>query len=205
MSNLPPGQEAFVMDSFLIPLLVVGLAELGDKTQLVTLYLAARFRRPLPVLGGVLAASLLNLGLAVLVGAWLSRFLGNWVDMLVAVLFMAMGLWLLRAGRAADTEQEGLPKVSGRGAFGTTFLLFFLMEMGDKTQLATLGLAAGLPRPAMVYCGAVLAMVAVNTPAIWLGHRYASRLPQQLFKRISGLVFIVVGIVLLISAGLSGD
>lgn len=203
MSNQPPGPEVPAMESLLIAFLVVGLAELGDKTQLVTLYLAARFRRPLAVLGGVFAASLLNLGLAVLVGAWLGRFLGNWLELVVALMFIAMGLWLLWHGNGDD--EEGLPEVSGRGAFATTFLLFFLMEMGDKTQLATLGLAAGLTQPVLVLTGAVLAMMAANAPAIWLGHRYASRLPVRLLQRISALVFILVGVVLLLSDGLFGS
>ncbi len=202
MSCRHPAPKRFIMDSFLIALLVVGIAELGDKTQLVTLYLAARFRRPWPIVAGVLVASILNLGLAVLVGAWLGRFLEGWIEVAVALLFIAMGIWLLWA--SASDDEEALPQVSGRGAFMTTFLLFFLMEMGDKTQLATYGLAAGLERPALVLAGAVLAMVAANAPAVWLGHRYASRLPQALFKRISAVVFILVGLALLLMQAMSG-
>ncbi|MCC5865973.1 MAG: TMEM165/GDT1 family protein [Wenzhouxiangella sp.] len=184
------------MDSFFIALLVVGLAELGDKTQLVTLYLSARFRRPLAILAGVFCASLLNLGLAVALGAWLGHLLGDWLEWLVALLFIGMGTWLLFAGK--ENDEEVPPKAAGRNAFLTTFSLFFLMEMGDKTQLATLGLAAGLDRPALVLSGAVLAMVLVNSPAIWLGHRYASRLPRLLLNRISAGVFVLVGLVLMV-------
>lgn len=182
------------MKSFLLALLVVGLAELGDKTQLVTLYLSARFKRPLAVLAGVFAASLLNLGLAVAVGAWLGHLLGDWLAWLVAALFIAMGVWLALHN---DADDEALPSASRRGAFLTTFTLFFLMEMGDKTQLATLGLAAGLDHPAWILTGAVLAMVLVNAPAIWLGHRYASRLPRTLLNRISAMVFVLIGIILI--------
>lgn len=184
------------MDSFFIALLVVALAELGDKTQLVTLYLSARFRRPLAILAGVFCASLLNLGLAVALGAWLGQLLGDWLEWIVAVLFIGMGSWLLFAG--SEDDEELPPKAAGRNAFLTTFSLFFLMEMGDKTQLATLGLAAGLDHPALVLSGAVLAMVLVNAPAIWLGHRYASRLPRMLFNRISAGVFVLVGLVLIV-------
>lgn len=107
-----------------------------------------------------------------------------------------MGAWLLLSG---DEEEEELPpKAAGRNAFFTSFSLLFLMEMGDKTQLATLGLAAGLDHPASVLAGAVLAMVLVNAPAIWLGHRYASRLPRCMLNRISASVFSLVGLGLLI-------
>ncbi len=184
------------VDSFFIALLVVGLAELGDKTQLVTLYLSARFRRPMAILAGVFCASLLNLGLAVAVGAWLGHLLGEWLEWIVALLFIGMGSWLLFADKEDDHELP--PKAAGRNAFLTTFSLFFLMEMGDKTQLATLGLAAGLDHPALVLSGAVVAMMLVNAPAIWLGHRFASRLPRTLLNRISAGLFVLVGLILIV-------
>ena len=183
------------MESFLIALVLVGLAELGDKTQLVTLYLSARYRRPLAVLAGVFCASLLNLGLAVMLGAWLGHLLGNWLELVVALLFIIIGAWLLFSASGEDEELP--PTTAGRNAFLTTFSLFILMEMGDKTQLATLGLAAGLDNPALILSGAVLAMVAANAPAIWLGHRFASRLPRRLLNRISAIVFVLIGVALI--------
>ncbi|TVQ33211.1 MAG: TMEM165/GDT1 family protein [Wenzhouxiangella sp.] len=184
------------MDSFFIALLVVGLAELGDKTQLLTLYLSARYRSPLAILAGVFTASLLSLGLAVALGAWLGHLLGVWLEWIVAVLFIALGTWLLLA--KTEDEDESLPSTGRRSAFIATFSLFFLLEMGDKTQLATLGLAAGLDHPALVLTGAVVAMVAVNAPAVWLGHRYASRLPRRLLNRISAGIFVLVGLFLMV-------
>lgn len=188
--------KVITMDAFFVTLLVVGLAELGDKSQLLTLYLSARFRRPFVILAGVFAASLVNLGLAVAAGAWLGHLLGDWLEWIVALLFIAMGSWLLLS--SADDGEELPPKGAGRNAFRTTFSLFFLMEMGDKTQLATLGLAAGLDHPALVLSGAVLAIVMVNAPAIWLGHRYASRLPRTLLNRISAALFILIGLVVVL-------
>jgi len=186
----------FFVDSFFIALLVVGLAELGDKTQLLTLYLSARYRSPLAILAGVFTASLLSLGLAVALGAWLGHLLGVWLEWIVAVLFIALGTWLLLA--KTEDEDESLPSTGRRSAFIATFSLFFLLEMGDKTQLATLGLAAGLDHPALVLTGAVVAMVAVNAPAVWLGHRYASRLPRRLLNRISAGIFVLVGLFLMV-------
>lgn len=188
------------MSTFLLTLLAVSIAELGDKTQLVAIYLSARFRRPFAILAGILVAATANLGLAVLFGGLLALWLGDWLNWLVAGLFIVLGAHMLRPGE--DDDDADVPATpSARGAFLTTCLLFFLMEMGDKTQLATFGLAASLEQPGLVLAGGVAALTLVNAPAVWLGHRYASRMPQRLLHRLSGVLFVLIGIgVLVLSA-----
>lgn len=186
------------MESFLITLPTIALAELGDKTQLVVLYLAARFRRPGAILAGLLLGAAANVALAVGAAQLLERlFPEGLLDLIVAGAFIAIGIWMLRRGSQED-EEDGDHGIFGRGAFLTTFWLFFVMEMGDKTQLAALALATGLPNAYGVFCGATLGLAAANLPALWLGHRFASRLPRNLLNRISGGLFIVVGLGLLV-------
>ncbi|MDT8451016.1 MAG: TMEM165/GDT1 family protein [Wenzhouxiangellaceae bacterium] len=183
------------MESFLLTFPAIALAELGDKTQLVVIYLAARFRKPWAVLAGLLAGSAANAGLAVAGGALLDRLLpAGLLDWIVAIGFLLIGIWIL-FGREEDDESA--PSKSTHGAFLTTLWLFFIMEMGDKTQLATVALSAGLPNAAGVFAGAALGLAAANLPALWLGHRFASRLPHALLQRVSGGLFVVVGLVLI--------
>jgi len=184
------------MESFFLSLSAITLAELGDKTQLIVIYLSARFRRPAAVLSGLVVGAALNAGLAVAGGALLQRLLGPAVlEWIVAAGFIAIGLWILL--RAEDEDDDEAAAASSRhGAFLTTLALFFVMEMGDKTQLATVALAAGLPEPRLVFAGATLGLIAANLPALWLGHRYASRIPRRLLNRLSGALFVLIGIVL---------
>ncbi len=184
------------MESLLIALPAIAVAELGDKTQLMTLYLSARFRKPVAVVAGLFCGAALNVGLAVVGGALLHRLLGDAVlAWLVGLLFVAIGAWILVVdGPDQGTEDdEHTVERFGHGAFLTTLWLFFVMEMGDKTQLAVVGLAAALPSPGGVFAGATLGLVAANLPAVWFGHRYASRLPRRLLNRIGGAVFVMVG------------
>lgn len=186
-----------MLESLLISLPVIALAELGDKTQLVTLYLSARYRKPLAVTLGVVGGAALNAGLAVIAGALLHRLLGEaLLAWLVAACFVGAGAWLLLWPGSDDAGDEA-PAPGGHGAFLTTLWLFFVMEMGDKTQLAVVGLAASLPSPGGVFAGATLALAAANVPAVWLGHRYASRLPRRRLDRIGGAIFVLVGAALL--------
>lgn len=181
-----------MLESLLISLPVIALAELGDKTQLVTLYLSARYRKPLAVTLGVVGGAALNVGLAVVAGALLHRLLGGAVlAWLVAACFVAAGIWMLLWPGSDDGDDAPAP--AGHGAFLTTLWLFFVMEMGDKTQLAVVGLAASLPSPTGVFAGATLALAAANVPAVWLGHRFASRLPRKRLDRIGGAIFVLVG------------
>jgi Ca2+/H+ antiporter, TMEM165/GDT1 family len=180
------------VEVFFIALVTVAIAEIGDKTQFVTLTLSARFRRPGPVLAGVMAASIANHGMAAVGGVWISRLLpGHLVTWLVGLGFIAMALWTLRGG---DEDSDDLPPVSNRGAFLTTFLLFFLMEMGDKTQIATAALAANFETVVWVVAGSTLGMLAANAPAVWIGHRYATRIPARMMRRISAGIFALIGL-----------
>ena len=184
------------MESFLLTFPAVALAELGDKTQLVVIFLAARFRKPWAVLAGLVVGAAANAGVAVAGGAVLDRLVPpGFLEWMVAAGFLAIGAWMLFAHEHDDVEP---PPSTSHGAFLTTLWLFFIMEMGDKTQLATVALAAGLPQPAWVFVGAALGLAAANVPALWLGHRFASRLPHALLHRLSAGLFIVIGIGLMI-------
>ncbi|MFO8154295.1 TMEM165/GDT1 family protein [Thioalkalivibrio sp.] len=185
------------MEIFLLALFTVAIAEIGDKTQFITLTLSARFRRPWPVFWGVFVASAANHGLAAVAGMWVSRLLPDHViAWIVGLGFLAMAAWTLQG----DHEGERPPAVSVRGAFFTTFVLFFLMEMGDKTQVATAALAANFETVAWVVAGSTLGMVVANAPAIWIGHRYATRIPARLMQRLSAGIFAFIGIWVLIVA-----
>ncbi|MCC5871634.1 MAG: TMEM165/GDT1 family protein [Gammaproteobacteria bacterium] len=186
------------MNSFLLAFLAIALAELGDKSQLITLYLSARTRRPWAVLAGIslatVALAVIAVSLGTLVGQWIDHPMLDW---LIALAFIGMGLWV---GLDPGTEDAGevLPAVSQQRAFWGTASLFFLMEMGDKTQLATFGLAAGLEQPAMVFLGSVLGMMAVNAPVIWLGHRYAASLPRRRINQVAASMFVLIGLGLML-------
>jgi len=183
------------LESFLLTFPAVALAELGDKTQLVVIFLAARFRKPWAVLAGLLIGAAANAGVAVVGGAALERLVPpGFLEWMVAAGFLAIGAWML-FGHEHDAEP---PPATSHGAFLTTLWLFFIMEMGDKTQLATVALAAGLPSPQWVFAGAALGLAAANVPALWLGHRFASKLPHALLHRLSAGLFIVIGIALMI-------
>jgi len=185
-----PGRTA--LNSFLLVFPTVALAELGDKTQLLVMLLAARFARPWPILAGIVVGATANAGLAVAGGSLLDQVMPTEVlHWLVVVGFIAIGLWMLR--ESEDDEEAQTSPISNRGAFLATVWLFFVMEMGDKTQLATVALAAGLPDPGWVLAGAALGLVAANLPALWLGHRFADHLPRRLLHRIGAVVFISLG------------
>lgn len=191
------------MDSFLITLPAIALAELGDKTQLVVLYLAARFKRPGAILAGLVVGATANVGLAVGAAELLEQILpAEQLELLVAVAFIAIGIWVLRSA-VADEEEDDVVSGSTHSAFLTSLWLFFVMEMGDKTQLATLTLATGLSDALGVFLGATLALIVANLPALWLGHRFAAKLPRALLNRISGGLFIVIGVALMIRIGVN--
>jgi len=184
------------MESFLLTFPAVALAELGDKTQLVVIFLAARFRKPWAVLAGLVTGAAANAGVAVAGGAILDQLVPpGFLEWLVAAGFLAIGAWMLFGHEHDDVER---PRSTSHGAFLTTLWLFFIMEMGDKTQLATVALAAGLPQTQWVFAGAALGLAAANVPALWLGHKFASRLPHALLHRLSAGLFIVMGLALAI-------
>ncbi len=186
------------MEAFLISTGVVALAEIGDKTQLLAFLLAARFRRPWPIVAGILAATLANHALAGAAGAWLMAVAGpvvmRWV---LGISFLAMAAWTLVPDHVG--EDDVAPR-SGRGVFLTTLLAFFLAEMGDKTQVATVALAAKYAMPVAVVAGTTLGMMIANVPAVFLGDRLLRKMPVRLVHGVAAALFAVLGIATLAGA-----
>lgn len=187
------------MQSFLVSTSVVGLAEIGDKTQLLSLVLAARYRKPIPIILGVFAATLINHGASGALGAWLASVLSpgilNWA---VVASFAAMAVWILVPDKLDDADAV-LTKDS-MGVFGTTALTFFLAEMGDKTQIVTIALAARFHEFFGVVAGTTLGMMLANVPVIYLGHKFADRLPTRAVHILAAIIFVVLGVLALRTA-----
>jgi putative Ca2+/H+ antiporter (TMEM165/GDT1 family) len=183
------------MEAFLISTGIVALAEMGDKTQLLALLLAARFRRPWPIVWGILVATLLNHALAGGLGAWLTQLMGpdvlRWV---LASSFFAMAAWMLVPDKLDDADTNVTPKL---GVFGTTVIAFFMAEMGDKTQIATVMLAAEYKTWIWVVAGTTLGMMLANAPVVWFGERITRLVPLYWVHRISAAVFVVLGLLVL--------
>ncbi|HWS76671.1 MAG TPA: TMEM165/GDT1 family protein [Quisquiliibacterium sp.] len=183
------------MEAFLVSTGIVALAEIGDKTQLLSFVLAARYRKPLPISMGILVATLLNHALAGALGALITGWLGpevlRWV---LGVSFVAMAVWMLIPDRL-DEDSAQLPRM---GVFGATVVAFFLAEMGDKTQVATVALAAKYAAFAPVVLGTTLGMMLANVPAVLLGERIAHRMPVRLVHGVAAAVFAVLGVVALL-------
>jgi putative Ca2+/H+ antiporter (TMEM165/GDT1 family) len=185
------------MDVLLGPLAVsagvVALAEIGDKTQLLALVLAARFRRPWPIVAGILVATIANHAVAGLAGAWFAHLLeGPWLRWIIAGSFVAVGIWALFPDRFEDDDK---PAMERYGAFMTTTIAFFFVEIGDKTQIATVALAGRFAADvAAVVAGTTIGMILANAPAVWLGDKLAHRLPLKLIRICAASVFVVLGI-----------
>lgn len=178
------------MDALFVSTFAVAIAEIGDKTQLLALLLAARYRRPWPIAAGILLATLLNHALAAWFGAALSEWLPAGVlRWLVAGSFLAVALWTLRPDRLEDEERR---KTGLGGAFLATLVAFFLAEIGDKTQVATVLLAAKYEALAQVIAGTTLGMLVANLPVILLGARFAERLPLRAARIAAALLFLVL-------------
>jgi len=180
------------MEAFLVSTGIVALAEMGDKTQLLALILAARFRRPWPIVLGIFVATIANHALAGAAGAWVTSVLGP--DVLRWVLggsFIAMAIWMLIPDKVDDDEDDGaMPRF---GVFGTTVVAFFLAEMGDKTQIATVMLAAQYHAWAWVVAGTTLGMMLANAPVVWLGDKITKLVPLQVVHVVSALIFLGLG------------
>jgi putative Ca2+/H+ antiporter (TMEM165/GDT1 family) len=187
------------MEALFVSTGVVALAEIGDKTQLLAIMLACRFRKPWPIIAGILVATLANHALAALAGYWLSSLLnGTWFKVAVALGFLAMAAWAL----IPDKEDEAAGERTSRfGVFGATVISFFLVEMGDKTQIATVALAARFHDYVGVVAGTTVGMMIANVPAILLGDRFAHRLPTTLVHGIAAVIFIVLGVLALCGVG----
>ncbi|EYC51921.1 membrane protein [Hylemonella gracilis str. Niagara R] len=191
------------MEALLVSTGVVALAEIGDKTQLLAFILAARFKRPWPIIGGILAATLLNHALAGALGAWLTSLTSpqvlRWV---LGLSFIAMAAWTLVPDKMDDDEGES-QSARRLGVFGATFVAFFLAEMGDKTQIATVAMAARYADAFLVVIGTTLGMMLANVPAVLIGDKLAHKLPIRLVHGVAALIFAVLGVATLLGAGAS--
>ena len=182
------------MEALFTSTAVVALAEIGDKTQLLAIVLATRFKRPFPIIAGIFAATLANHFLAALVGAQAASFLdGLWFRYLIAASFIAMAAWTLIPDKLDDLGDKP-PRF---GAFVTTLIAFFLVEMGDKTQIATVALGARFNDVVAVTMGTTLGMMLANVPAVFLGNELIKRVPLKIVRTIAALLFLVIGLWLL--------
>jgi len=187
------------MESLIVSIGVVALAEIGDKTQLLAFILAARFRKPIPIILGILAATMVNHGLAGALGAWITTAVSpevlRWV---LGLSFLGMAIWTM----IPDEIEEEETRVATRfGVFGATLITFFLAEMGDKTQIATIALAAHYGTPVLVVIGTTLGMLIADVPAVFVGDKLADKIPMKLVHSIAAGIFAVLGIATLLGAG----
>ena len=184
------------MEALLISTGVVGLAEIGDKTQLLAFILAARFKRPFPIIAGILCATLVNHGLAGALGAWITSAVSadvmRWV---LGVSFIAMAIWTLIPDKIEEEETQVAKHL---GVFGASLVTFFLAEMGDKTQIATVALAAHYANPWLVVAGTTLGMLLADVPAVFIGDKFAAKMPMKLVHAIAAGIFAVMGLLALL-------
>ena len=184
------------MESLYISTGVVALAEMGDKTQLLAFILAARFKKPVPIILGILAATLVNHGLAGALGAWITSGVSaetmRWV---LGLSFIGMAVWTLIPDKIEEEETQVAQKL---GVFGATLVTFFLAEMGDKTQIATVALAAHYAAPLMVVIGTTLGMLIADVPAVFVGNKFAAKIPMKLVHTIAAAIFAVMGVLTLL-------
>lgn len=189
------------MEALLISTGVVALAEIGDKTQLLAFILAARFKKPVPIIAGILAATVVNHGLAGALGAWVTSVLTpevlRWV---LGLSFIGMAIWTLIPDEIEEDETQVAKKL---GVFGATLITFFLAEMGDKTQIATVAMAAKFPDPMLVVAGTTLGMLIADVPAVFVGDKFAAKIPMKLVHSIAAGIFAVLGIATLLGVGKS--
>lgn len=187
------------MESLLVSTGVVALAEIGDKTQLLAFLLAARFKKPVPIILGILAATLVNHGLAGALGAWITASVSpNILRWVLGLSFIGMAIWTLIPDKIEEEESLMAQKL---GVFGATLVTFFLAEMGDKTQIATVALAAHYAAPLLVVAGTTLGMLIADVPAVFAGEKLAAKIPMKLVHSIAAGVFAVLGVMTLMGAG----
>lgn len=187
------------MEALLVSTGVVALAEMGDKTQLLAFILAARFKKPLPIIAGILCATIVNHGLAGALGAWITTAVSprvlRWV---LGMSFLGMAAWTMIPDKIEDDET----RAAGRfGIFGATLITFFLAEMGDKTQIATVAMAAHYAAPLLVVVGTTLGMLLADVPAVFMGEKLAGRIPMRLLHGVAAAVFALLGIATLLGVG----
>ena len=185
------------MEALLVSISTVALAEMGDRTQLLSLVLATRFRKPWPILAGVFVATLANHALAGAIGAWIGHQLSPAIlDGAVGISMVGMAFWMLKPDALSDNDG----KQTRKGVFLTTLVAFFIAEIGDKTQIATLALAAGYPNLLAVVAGTTCGMLVANAPVIFLGNLFAGRLPMRAIHYATTLLLLIIGIVFIIRA-----
>jgi Ca2+/H+ antiporter, TMEM165/GDT1 family len=186
------------MEALYISTGVVALAEMGDKTQLLAFILAARFKKPVPIILGILCATLVNHGLAGALGAWITTVVSpdamRWV---LGLSFIAMAIWTLIPDKIEEEETQIAQKL---GVFGATLVTFFLAEMGDKTQIATVALAAHYGAPLLVVIGTTLGMLIADVPAVFVGNKFADKIPMKLVHTIAAGIFAIMGLLTLLKA-----
>ena len=184
------------MEALYISTGVVALAEMGDKTQLLAFILAARFKKPVPIIRGILCATLVNHGLAGALGAWITSVISpdtmRWV---LGLSFIGMAIWTLIPDKIEEEETQAAQKL---GVFGATLVTFFLAEMGDKTQIATVALAAHYAAPLLVVIGTTLGMLIADVPAVFVGNKFAAKIPMKLVHSIAAGIFAVMGLLTLL-------
>ncbi len=187
------------MEAFLVSTGVVALGEMGDKTQLLAIILAAAFRKPVPIILGIFVATVANHAAAGAVGGWVAQALGpdilRWV---IGVSFLAMAGWMLIPDKMDDDAAQGEHRF---GVFGTTVIAFFLAEMGDKTQIATVALAARYTDIVQVVLGTTFGMMLANVPAVFLGDTIAKKVSMTLVHGIAAAIFAVLGVLTLLNVG----
>ena len=184
------------MEALYISTGVVALAEMGDKTQLLAFILAARFKKPVPIILGILCATLVNHGLAGVLGAWITSVISpdamRWV---LGLSFIGMAIWTMIPDKIEEEETQVAQKL---GVFGATLVTFFLAEMGDKTQIATVALAAHYGAPLLVVIGTTLGMLIADVPAVFVGNKFAEKIPMKLVHSIAASIFAVMGVLTLL-------
>jgi putative Ca2+/H+ antiporter (TMEM165/GDT1 family) len=187
------------MEALLFSTGVVALAEIGDKTQLLAFILAARFKKPLPIIAGIFCATVVNHGLAGALGAWITSMVTpgamRWV---LGLSFIGMAIWTLIPDKIEEEETQIAKQF---GVFGATLVTFFLAEMGDKTQIATVALAAKFSDPVWVVVGTTLGMLIADIPAVFVGDRFAAKIPLKLVHGIAAAMFAVMGVLALLNVG----
>ncbi len=187
------------MEAFLISTGVIALAEIGDKTQLLAFVLAARFKKPLPIILGILTATLVNHGLAGALGAWITTAIpASTLRWILGLSFIAMAVWTLIPDKI---EEEPTRSTRRFGVFGVTLATFFLAEMGDKTQLATVAMAAHYSAPLLVVIGTTLGMLLADVPAVLVGDKLASKIPMKPVHAIAAAGFALLGLATLFGFG----
>ena len=191
----------FKMESLFVSTGVVALAEIGDKTQLLAFILAARFKKPVPIILGILLATIINHGLAGALGAWITANVSpeilRWV---LGLSFIGMAIWTMIPDKIEEEETQIAQKF---GVFGATLVTFFLAEMGDKTQIATVAMAAHYAAPLMVVIGTTLGMLIADVPAVFVGDKLANKIPMKLVHAIAAAIFAALGVATLLGAGSS--